>query len=253
MKLPTFVQRQLHKPNVDYALCLLLKRRRMALPEIDPSTIWPGFDTAPVTIDVLPKGDWSAPTNDIVVLMKLAAVVAPRRILEIGSYRGYTAKALLDAAPDATLTAVDIDPQHGEAYVGTPMADRVDRRVAPIGLEVFTPEERGSFDLVFVDADHQRSAAQHDTDVALQMVSPDGMVLWHDYANWGWFTGVCGVPEVLNDLAGRLPVGHLLGSNIAIHLPRWNAERQDFEAAVAATASDVGRGHWSTGTARRGS
>jgi len=250
--LPAFVTRQLRRPYVDYALCLLLKRRRMALRQIDPSALWPAFETAEVTVSVLPKGDWSAPTNDTVVLMKLAAAARPRRILELGSYRGYSGKAMLENAPEeATLTAIDIDPQHGEAYRDTPLAERVDRRVAPIGLDVFGPEEIGTFDLVFVDADHSRAAAAHDTEVALQVVHPEGTVLWHDYANWGYFTGDCGVPEVLNELATRLPVGHLIGSNIAIHRPAWVRDRAEFDAAVQATNDELGRGHWQSGTARR--
>jgi hypothetical protein len=249
---PAFVMRQLRKPYVDYALCLLFKRRRLALRQIDPAVLWPEFETAEVTVSVLPKGDWSAPTNDTLVLMKLAAAARPLRILELGSYRGYSGKAMLENAPEAaTLTAVDIDPQHGEAYRDTPLAARVDRRVAPIGLEVFSPEEIGSFDLVFVDADHSRAAAAHDTEVALQMVSADGIVLWHDYANWGYFTGDCGVPEVLNELAARLPVGHLIGSNIAIHRPSWVTDPGSFEAALQATDEELRRGHWESGTARR--
>jgi len=43
---PAVVERQLRRPYVDFALCLLLKRRRMALPEVDPAALWPGFETA---------------------------------------------------------------------------------------------------------------------------------------------------------------------------------------------------------------
>ena len=56
------------------------------------------------------------------VLMKLAAAVpSPSRILELGSYRGYSAQGPASRAhrePGTRLTAVDIDPQHGEAYIG---------------------------------------------------------------------------------------------------------------------------------------
>ena len=244
--------RQLRKPYVDYALCLLLKRRRMALRQIDPTALWPEFEAAEVRVSILPKGDWSAPTNDTLVLMKLAASMRPLRILELGSYRGYSGKAMLENAPEsATLTAVDIDPQHGEAYRDTPLAARVDRRVGPIGLEIFEPHELGSFDLVFVDADHARDAVAHDTEIALQLVHPEGTVLWHDYANWGWFTGDCGVPEVLNELSERIPVGHLIGSNIAIHRPSWARDRSEFDDALRATDDQLRRGHWESGTARR--
>lgn len=248
---PALVERQLRRPYVDFALCLLLKRKRIALPPVDPAALWPGFEEAEVTVGVLPKGDWAAPVNDTIVLMKLARVVQPRRILELGSYRGHTAKALLENAPRAQLTAVDIDPQHGEAYRDGPLADRVDRRVGAIGPDTLPPEEKGRYDLVFVDADHRREAAAHDTDVALDMVSDDGLVLWHDYSNWGWFTGDCGVPEVLNDLGRRLPLAHLTGSNIVVHRPAWAADRAELDEALEVTREEARRGHWRSGTARR--
>lgn len=251
-RLPAVVERKLRRPYVDYALCLLFKRRRIRLPVVDPALLWPGFDEAPVTLGVLPKGDWSAPMTDFVVLMKIAAVTAPRRILELGSYRGYTAAGLLDHTPEGTtLVAVDIDPQHGEAYAGRSIASRVDRRVGAIDLDRFTRDEVGSFDLVFVDADHRHDAVVHDTDVALQMVAPGGMVVWHDYSNWGWFTGDCGVPEVLNDLGERLALAHLQGSNMVVHLPAWGDDHATVADLADATASDVRAGHWHSTTARR--
>lgn len=252
MKRPAFVERQLRRPYVDFALCLLLKPGRLALPQVDPALLWPGFEAAEVTVGVLPKGDWAAPVNDTLVLMKMARAVGPTRILELGSYRGHTAKALLENAPaEARLVAVDIEPDHGEAYRGTPLEHRVERRIGAIDLGIFTAEEKGSFDLVFVDADHRREAAANDTEVALEVVAPDGMVLWHDYSNWGAFTGDCGVPEVLNDLAERLPLAHLTGSNIAVHRPAWVRDRSELDRALEATRAEARRGHWSSSTARR--
>lgn len=251
---PAPVERLLRKPSVDHALCLLLKRRRIRLPRVDPAALWPGFERAVVTVDVLPKGDWAAPTNDLVVLMKIAAVVGPRRILELGSYRGHTATALLRHAPaDAVLVAVDLDPRHGEAYSASELATRVDRRVGAIDRAMFAPAEMGSFDLVFVDADHRREACAHDTALALELVHPDGLVLWHDYANWGWFTGDCGVPEVLNDLGERLPLVHLTGSNIVAHRPRWTVDRTELDEARTRSRETLSADHWSSSAARRSS
>lgn len=249
---PAALDALLRKPYLDYALCLLFKRRRITLPRLDPGILWPSFEAAEARVTTLPKGDWSAPTNDLVVLMKATSAIAPRRIVELGSYRGYSAVAMLTHAPaHATLTAVDIDPDHGEAYRGTPLAERVDRRVAAIDRSVFSEDELGSYDLVFVDADHSREAVEHDTAVALELVAPTGTVLWHDYANWGFWTGDCGVPEVLNDLGRSLPVGHLLGSNIAVHKPAWVTQRAPFDDAVEMTRAELRKDHWSSTTARR--
>lgn len=249
-RLKRLYERQLRRPNVDFALCLLLRRRRMKLPLIDPALLWDGFETATAQLSVLPKGDWATPTNDTVVLFKYAATVRPRRILELGSYRGFTARGLLEHSPESRLVAVDIEPTHGEAYASTPLAERVDRRVGPISLEI-VGDDRECFDLVFVDADHAAPAVAHDTEVALRMVAPDGVLLWHDYANWGYFTGDCGVPEVLNDLSERLPIGHLLGSNIAVHLPEWVSDPAAFDALVAETRERLSGGPWASGSARR--
>lgn len=246
-----FYERQLRRPYVDFALCLLLRRRRMKLPLIDPALLWDGFETATARLTVLPKGDWATPTNDTVVLFKYAATEQPARILELGSYRGFTARGLLEHSARSHLVAVDIAPDHGEAYQGTDVEQRVDRRVGPIGFGILTEDEKASFDLVFVDADHARDAVAHDTDIALEMVAPTGTLMWHDYANWGYFTGDCGVPEVLNDLSERLPIGHLLGSNIAVHMPAWVDDRAEFDRLVSETSQRLKGGPWASESARR--
>lgn len=218
---------------------------------LDPSLVWEGFETARAEVTVLPKGDWATPTNDTIVLLKYASAVRPARILELGSYRGYTAKGLLEHSPESSLWAVDIAEDHGEAYRGTPIEERIDRRVGPIGREILSDLEPHSFDLVFADADHSRDAVAHDTEVALDMVADDGAVMWHDYSNWGYFTGDCGVPEVLNDLSERIPVGHLLGSNIAIHKPEWSRDRSVFDGLVSETKNRLSGDAWSSQAPRR--
>jgi predicted O-methyltransferase YrrM len=39
----------------------------------------------------------------------------------------------------------------------------------------------GKLDLVFIDADHTYDAVINDSHKALQMLSPKGIVVWHDY------------------------------------------------------------------------
>lgn len=83
------------------------------------------------------------------------------------------------------------------------------------------------------------------------MVSDDGTVLWHDDSNWGWFTGDCGVPEVLNELGSRIPVAHVMGSNIAVHRPAWVDDRSQLDPPLEATRGQARTGHWQSSTARR--
>jgi predicted O-methyltransferase YrrM len=65
---------------------------------------------------------------------------------------------------------------------------------------------RGRCDLVFVDGSHAYSYVKSDTERALRMVKPGGIVLWHDYR------GPRLVPDVhraLNELARELPLVHI--------------------------------------------
>ncbi len=253
MKYDNWMTRRLWRdPWREYALCLLLKRRRLSLPALDPGRLLAGFDHAPIQLSRLSRGSWSSPVTDVVILSKLVRAARPRRVLELGSFRGYTALAIAEnLEPEGLLVCVDIEPQHGEAYRDTALAARIERRVGPIGPELFPQAEQASYDLIFLDADHRYAAVKSDTETTLGLLKPGGYFVWHDYANWGYFSGACGVPEYLADLSAQLPVAHIAGSNMAIHSPSWSgAGRAEFERLLAATAQAGAGDHWGTGAAR---
>jgi predicted O-methyltransferase YrrM len=235
----------------EYGLCLLLKQRRLSLPPLALNAWFPEADDVPVSVSVLPKGEWAAPLSDVVYLMKLVRLVQPARAIELGSYRGYVARAMAENMPEgAALVTVDIAPEHGEAYRGSELASRIERRVGAIDATLFEGEH-GSYDFVFLDADHRYDAVRHDSDVVLPLLKPNGVIVWHDYSNWGAFSGGNGVPDHLGELAQRLPIAHLFGTRMAVHSPAWStSERPRFEEMVAVTQRwiDQGRehGHWTT-------
>lgn len=229
----------LSRPRLEAALSEL-DRKRLKLPILNPRLLFDAFDQQPVTLTELPSGPWASPVADVVMLAKIAMCLAPRRVLEVGSYRGYTTRLLAQHTPGTTkIVAFDRDPRHGESYRESPLAARIDRRVGTIGAEAFAADTRGSYDLIFLDADHTYEAVRHDTEVLLPLLSPDGVFIWHDYANWGRFSGKNGVPEALQELSARLPVGAISGSWLAAHMPAWRsgpgAERFRKSAQLQAT------------------
>jgi predicted O-methyltransferase YrrM len=152
----------------------------------------------------------------------MVRLTSPRRVLELGSYRGATAAYLARAIPEGgVIVAVDIDPSHGSVYRGTELEARIERRVGSIGPDLFKHDLPGSYDLVFVDASHKYEDVRRDNEIALALVAPDGHVVWHDYANFGYFNGGCEVPEALHDLARTKSIVHVEGSSLAIHSPAW--------------------------------
>jgi predicted O-methyltransferase YrrM len=212
------------RPFADQILCHFL-RRRLTLPELMLSSLFDEFDQQPVTVRHIPRGNWSTPMQDVVMLLKIAVCTNPAKLMEIGSFRGYTALYLAQhVSPESRIVTVDSYPDHGEAYRNKPEAAYIDRRIGEIGPALFAKDEPASFDLIFIDADHTYDGVRRDTEVALPLLSPCGFCLWHDYANWGYFTGANGVPEYLEELSSCLPIAHVSGSSLAIHCPSWGIE-----------------------------
>jgi hypothetical protein len=221
------------RPRIEEALSALDKAR-LTLPVVNLRCVFDGFDVAPVTLRELPVGPWSSPIADVVMLAKIALCIKPRRVLEVGSYRGYTTKILAEhTPPDTRIVAFDRDPRHGAAYRDLPIAAKIERRVGVVSTEAFASDPRGHYDLIFLDADHTYDAVKHDTGVLLPLLAPGGAFVWHDYANWGRFSRKNGVPEALHELADRLPIAAVGGSWLAMHMRGWSST----EAGAASLAA----------------
>jgi caffeoyl-CoA O-methyltransferase len=81
-----------------------------------------------------------------------------RRILEIGTFSGYSALSMAAGMPsDGRIDSCEIDEQHAEVarryIVRSPYADRITVHVGP-ALETIAALD-GAFDFVFIDADKE--------------------------------------------------------------------------------------------------
>src|SRR5260370_24580610 len=243
------------RPFADRTLCHFL-RQRLTLPPLLMSDLFDDFDEQPVTLRKMPRGSWSTPTQDIVMLVKLALCTKPKRLLEIGSFRGYTALYLAqNVDADAEIVTVDRYSDHGEAYRQTPEAARIERRIGEMAPALFAKDAPESYDLIFIDADHTYEGVRRDTELALPLVSRNGFIAWHDYANWGYFNGYNGVPEYLKELSARLPLAHVVSSDLAIHSPAWDVKcdpaRDRYLNAIGDVATnEIGVNPWSTASLR---
>lgn len=222
-----------YRPFADRTLCHFLKQR-LTLPQISLSRLFVDFDTQPVTLREFPCGAWSTPIADVLMLLKIAVCTKPKKLLEVGSFRGYTALFLAQhISSDARIVTVDRYPEHGEAYQDTPWSSIIERRIGETDISIFRQDAPGSYDLIFIDADHAYAGVKHDTELVLSLVSPNGYIVWHDYANWGYFDGKNGVPEYLKELSQQLPIAHIIGSDMAIYSPAWAGEqKQRYEHAI---------------------
>ena len=109
----------------------------------------------------------------------LVKALGARRILELGTFTGYSALAMALALPgDGRLVTCDVNDAW--ASVGRPyweeagVAGKIDLRIAP-ALETLASLEHGSFDLVFVDADKPNYGNYYEA--ALQLVRSGGVII----------------------------------------------------------------------------
>ncbi len=73
---------------------------------------------------------------------------------------------------------------------------------------------RERFDLIFVDGSHAYSYVCSDSEKALRMCRPGGLVLWHDYAGARHSRGVY---RALNELSHRVALVHVWGTTLVAH------------------------------------
>jgi caffeoyl-CoA O-methyltransferase len=115
----------------------------------------------------------------------LTFALGARRVLEIGTFGGYSALAMAAGlAPGGRITTCEIEPVHAEFarrhIAASPYAESIDVVVGPAADTIATLE--GPFDLVFIDAD--KAAYPDYFEAVLPKLAPRGLIaadntLWH--------------------------------------------------------------------------
>lgn len=132
----------------------------------------------------LPAGRaMQVPAEEGQLLALLVALVGARRVLEVGTFTGYSALCMARALPpDGTLITLDISDRWPD--IGAPfwkragIEDRIQVRVGPASdtLRLLAAEYGpASFDLAFIDADKAGYPAYYESTLAL--VRPGGLIV----------------------------------------------------------------------------
>jgi predicted O-methyltransferase YrrM len=121
-------------------------------------------------------------------LRVLAAALAARTVVEVGTGTGVAALWLLGGMPeDGVLTSIDIETEHQkaarEAFTEAGIAPNRTRLISGPALDVMPRLTDGAYDLVVLDADKKEYADY--LDQALRLLRPGGVLafdnaLWHD-------------------------------------------------------------------------
>ena len=109
----------------------------------------------------------------------LVRLTGASRILEIGTFTGYSSTAMALALPDdGRITCLDVSREWTDrarqAWTDAGVADRVELRIGP-AVESLGQLEDDSFDLAFIDADKTGYDAYYTG--CLRVVRPGGLIL----------------------------------------------------------------------------
>lgn len=199
--------------------------------------IVPGRPGIRITLEHLEGEGIYAPIDEAAYLALIAAHLKPRNIFEIGTFRGRTTLNLaLNCPSDCRVFTLDLPPQErprvqivtnradaqimersltGIDYQGKAESAKITQLLGNSQEFDFSPYF-GKMDLVFVDGAHHYEAVLSDTRNALRMVSPRGVVLWHDFANYGDYNDVT---RAVLELVPADRVIQVANSQIALHQP----------------------------------
>jgi predicted O-methyltransferase YrrM len=217
-------------------------RTSPALPPLPPEVEF--LDAYPEAAGMtVPMGDvtykvWNMDPMERFCLAVVAQLKEALRIFEFGTFDGATSLLLAKAAPTAQVFTIDLPPESysapqdfgypaspgeyesahdevGHEFRDTPEGERITQLFGDTTTFDFS-EYVGTMDLVIVDAGHGYEAARSDTENALQLAGPSGVVIWDDFIpQWP------GVMQAVMEAADRhgLPVFRVRGTGFVVYDP----------------------------------
>ncbi len=156
---------------------------------------------------------------ELILISTICNYLNPGLVFEFGTFNGLTTLHLAMNSPAAARVAtIDLDPDDGrrqfindDTYyikdnsVGAMFQDTPERaKIEQIFCDTTTFDQtkyQGKADLIFIDAGHEYELVRSDTEKALSMLAPKGVILWHDYvfSHYGVYTW-------LNELSDAVPL-----------------------------------------------
>jgi caffeoyl-CoA O-methyltransferase len=111
-------------------------------------------------------------------LQMVTQLVGARRVLEIGTFTGYSALCFAEAVPeDGTVITCDVDEEAAAVarryFARSPVGRKIDIRLGP-ALDTMRALS-GPFDLIFIDADKMNYLNYYRR--ALDLLAPHGVIL----------------------------------------------------------------------------
>ena len=202
---------------------------KLRLPSVSLDTLVPQPSGAqPLPPWLRMSEGWELPLEECRCLAVLLGRLQPRRVFEIGTFRGRTTRLIAERTPpDAVIYTLDRPWQEwqasypyfvklpddliGETFRDAPIRSKITQLYGNSQQFDFRPYY-GQMDAVFVDGDHRFDAVRNDSEEALRLVAPGGIVIWDDYQ-----VSQPGVAHYLNGLSQRYGVSRIEHTRLACY------------------------------------
>jgi predicted O-methyltransferase YrrM len=196
-----------------------------------------GQDGLKVTIEHLKGEGIDTSVDELVFLAMITKSRNPKNIFEIGTFRGRTAlNFALNSPDDCMVNTLDLPQEEDQADHNYKKADKkiiaqsitgadyrgkkVESKIKQLygnSLNFDFSEYYRKMDIVFIDGAHHYDAVISDTENALKMVKTKGIIIWHDFANYGDYNDV--TRAVMNILP-KDEVIQIQDSQLAIYIKK---------------------------------
>lgn len=113
------------------------------------------------------------------LLVMLTHMIAPRRVLELGTFTGYSALCFAEAlGADGRVDTVELDDEYAdelrEFFASSPGGEKITLHIGD-AEEFLAQAAPGSYDMVFIDANKRRYPEYYEA--SLRVVRPGGYIL----------------------------------------------------------------------------
>lgn len=194
----------------------------LRVPIASPTDLYSGINQVKISI---PAPRPALKYSEIITLGSLVKFLNPINIFEFGTFLGGgTLLLAANSADNATIHTLDLMPDDprvpseikneiGAAFKDSPFSQRIHQHFGDSQEFDFTPFKE-QMHLIFIDAGHDYNSVKSDTENALTMISPTGIIVWHD------FPSALGVRRFLMEFAVNHRVFLLRNTRMVIFDPQ---------------------------------